>query len=278
MNQTNRSQYSNSYNNTKLYPSRFVLIIVFVCLGFFFLFYNKLSKLEGDIDNLGHSLQVLNAEFISTKLTKKENASLHNSSFNQLLKLDKIFKMDKIEYWLDWGSLLGAARHGNFIPWDNDIDIATMRKNRNKILELLDKHNIKYTMHRNCKHASLINIENFVDIFFYDDLDSAYQAKMINMKVSYKLSQFFKRDSCSVVNKFYNKETGFINDSADKIIRGGPNGNIKARIFNKSDVFPLVELKFNDRKFPVPKNFDLYLTQVYGKWRFLPKDYATKVY
>ena len=37
--------------------------------------------------------------------------------------IDKICKKHNIEYYLAYGSCLGAVRHHGFIPWDDDFDI-----------------------------------------------------------------------------------------------------------------------------------------------------------
>lgn len=36
-----------------------------------------------------------------------------------------ILNMRQIKWWVDCGTLLGVARHGGIIPWDDDIDIGT---------------------------------------------------------------------------------------------------------------------------------------------------------
>ncbi|ASW43553.1 LicD family protein [Clostridium isatidis] len=43
----------------------------------------------------------------------------------QMLKdIDRVCKNNNIQYYVTWGSALGAVRHGGFIPWDDDIDIS----------------------------------------------------------------------------------------------------------------------------------------------------------
>lgn len=56
-----------------------------------------------------------------------------------LCEIDKICKRHSITYWLDGGTLLGAVRHGGFIPWDDDIDIAMPYKEFPRFVEVAQK-------------------------------------------------------------------------------------------------------------------------------------------
>ena len=54
---------------------------------------------------------------------------------------------NNLDYFLFFGTEIGAVRHQGFIPWDDDIDIAMFRDEYEKLLEIMEeKRSDKYTM------------------------------------------------------------------------------------------------------------------------------------
>lgn len=65
-----------------------------------------------------------------------------------LVYADSVFKKYNLKYSLAYGSLIGAARHKRFIPWDDDLDIVMPVQDYLKMLNLnvLNDQNKRYTV------------------------------------------------------------------------------------------------------------------------------------
>lgn len=61
--------------------------------------------------------------------------------FDILKHVDKVAKEHNIQYFLGFGTLLGAIRHNGFIPWDVDIDLTLMREDYDKLVAILKAQN-----------------------------------------------------------------------------------------------------------------------------------------
>lgn len=68
----------------------------------------------------------------------------------QILKyVDEVLEGNNLNYSLAYGTLIGAARHKGFIPWDDDLDIVMPYDDYLKMLKIpeLNDRNNRYTLH-----------------------------------------------------------------------------------------------------------------------------------
>jgi lipopolysaccharide cholinephosphotransferase len=90
-----------------------------------------------------------------------------------LIFIDKVCNKHDIDYWLGFGTLLGAVRHGGFIPWDDDIDLVLLRKDYQKLIEVLPEEIVKYGLDKDCGLTLLLeNRKNY-----FKDFKSVYEVK-----------------------------------------------------------------------------------------------------
>lgn len=61
---------------------------------------------------------------------------IREMELQELDELDAICRKHGIRYILAGGSMLGAIRHGGFIPWDDDVDVAMLPEDYEKFLKV----------------------------------------------------------------------------------------------------------------------------------------------
>lgn len=141
-----------------------------------YLFWHGYKK-DGESD-----LEAKKRFFYSIKTTDENLALSQKIDVMLLRELISICEEENIQYWLDFGTLLGSIRHEGFIPWDDDIDIGVMREDMDGLLKAIEKSdtfrvwNYYIVDTQCCKVVRFMSkkycIPNFVDIFVYDWCDS----------------------------------------------------------------------------------------------------------
>lgn len=99
-----------------------------------------------------------------------------------LLKdFDRVCRKYGLHYYLICGSLLGAVRHGNFVPWDDDADVAMPRKD----FDILMKHAKDEWSNEN--DIMFLNYDEMGNYAFLD-----YMTRIIYMKEEIPVNIFRK--------------------------------------------------------------------------------------
>ena len=73
------------------------------------------------------------------QLTLEELRKVQLLELKVLKEIKRVCTKHDIKYFLTGGTLIGAARHKGFVPWDDDIDIAMMRTEYDRFLEIAPK-------------------------------------------------------------------------------------------------------------------------------------------
>jgi len=63
-------------------------------------------------------------------------AELREVQLEVLAGFDRLCRRHALTYYLAYGTLLGAVRHGGYIPWDDDIDVMMPRADYDRLPEI----------------------------------------------------------------------------------------------------------------------------------------------
>lgn len=170
--------------------------------------------------------------------TEKHKLSLieqHEVLLKLLVEFDQFCVENNLRYYLAGGTLLGAVRHGGFIPWDDDVDVVMPRPDYEKLIkenyiaedaQVISSENSQGHYHPipycNIVDTSTIIVENnikrstnkglFIDVFPLDGLpdDSRKRKK--------HLSKLLRLESLLLISINKNSSSRGIKGVAKKLI------------------------------------------------------------
>ena len=224
--------------------------------------------------------------------------------FDLLCKLDDFCKANGIKYWLDSGTLLGAARHGGFIPWDDDVDVMMLREDWDKFrkafretddlfLQTMDtepyyvhvfhKFRDKHTwvQERYPRHYRVNGV--YLDIFV---IDWAYPKFIAQRCKQHNLYLNKVANTVKTLTPYGGFKIRFwkgwfrFNIALCRVLfkpfrsreylRKDPGNPFYKATYKPEWVESTVPMLFEGREFPVPKCYGEYLEKLFGDWNRLP--------
>lgn len=247
----------------------------------------KLLKSENEKKNeiLNSYYQFFNTLFLNFDLKPLPLLGNIKNACIELLKfVENICKKYELQWWLDYGTLLGAVRHGGFIPWDDDIDIGMTRKDGEKLFSVIESeiknNNLedKIGLYFTSTHTGSLTVGHTiayrrtngkggfiaaVDVFFYD-----FVPDLTNFEEKYwkERKNFYEKinNGADINNALAEALSNLkINEEQDKYLTVGIDG-AAFKTYESKNVFPLTQINFEGNVFPCPKEYRHYLSIQYG--------------
>ncbi len=211
----------------------------------------------------------------------------YNCNKVQALKLlsitISILDKHNVAYYLDFGTLIGAVREKGFIEWDDDVDISLFNEKdyykieqvtyeiRKKGLSVMRAPLGVSVDNRKKQAAKDSSIEIHVDEIDFTDKYNTRVLKVTHYNQVEKiinrfLGKFgFKKIAGKCLDIFFKYEK---DDQLAWMAQYKMHSIPTNKLSNE-----LIEIDFYNLKCKIPKNYDEYLTSMYGDWKTPKKDW-----
>ena len=211
-------------------------------------------------------------------------------------------------YFIAYGTALGAARHGGFIPWDDDIDISMPIKDYGKFQKTWDKTELgeKYTLQYK-------KIAPYMPLMFTkirrngtSDIEGEFWYLPMHWGISIDIIPFFNAPRTKIMKKIHRKlmaksigccEFSMYHPDAPELKKKYKNlmsrflfGSVRFISFfcrssgeflypysrtpfrPRDEFYPVTKMKFEDLELCAPAKVDQYLTTCYGDYMTPPPE------
>lgn len=257
-----------------------------------------LSKICGDV-------------VLSNMKKSIELEELKRIQLDMLVDIDRFCRANNIRYSLAYGTLLGAIRHGGYIPWDDDIDVCMPRPDYERFISSYTGCQGRYKCYstktspeymlpfakvsdeRTVMRETLYENDEYgiyIDVFPVDAMGAKGQIfksiwlnRFLNTQKAVLGHRSLKKDIVLALGKIVlypisiSKVLSAMETVATKYKFGDTptcevfcSSTVEREIVPTSYFLNYNDAIFEGMPFSVVKDFDSYLTVLYGDWRKEP--------